>query len=250
MSQAGLWSRSRSILIASMLPVAVILGTGVVSASPGEAAPVFAGSPTTADWLSLSQHEQGSGPFAVPTDLALLDQSPVGIAPPVDTRRDDRAVGPANPLAADSWTGVEKADAPDLLPPTVDQQPIQDFCASIPGDPRRCTVTVTDTGVGAAIGAGIAVAAVSPAVIASGIVGAVAGFVSGIPFLPAGLVVLPVVGAAIGVGFVAGPAALVGGAVGALVGAIVGLATPLPDGQTVPQTDNQTDGSHAPVTSP
>ncbi|MFJ9365969.1 hypothetical protein ACIRRA_16340 [Nocardia sp. NPDC101769] len=225
-----------------MLPVAVILGTGVVNASPGGAAPVLAGSPTTVDWLSPSQYEQGPGPFVLPTELALLDQSPVGIASPVDTRRDDRAVGPANPLAADSWPGVEKVDAPDLLPPTVDPQPIQDFCAGIPGDPRRCAVTVTDAGVGAAIGAGIAVAAVSPVVIASGIVGAVAGFVSGIPFLPAGLVVLPVVGAAIGVGFVAGPAALVGGALGASVGAIVGLATPLPD--------NPTDGSHAPITSP
>ncbi|MEU7769117.1 hypothetical protein AB0B25_29030 [Nocardia sp. NPDC049190] len=79
---------------------------------------------------------------------------------------------------------------------------------------------------GAAIGAAIGVAVVSPLAITSGVVGAVAGFICGIPFLPAGLVVVPVLGAAIGFGVIAAPAAVVGAAVGAGVGAIVGAVTP------------------------
>ncbi|MEU7633761.1 hypothetical protein AB0C34_27920 [Nocardia sp. NPDC049220] len=79
---------------------------------------------------------------------------------------------------------------------------------------------------GAAIGAAIGVAVVSPLAITSGVVGAVAGFICGIPFLPGGLVVLPVLGAAIGFGVIAAPAAAVGAAVGAGVGAIVGAVAP------------------------
>ncbi|MFI7668051.1 hypothetical protein [Nocardia sp. NPDC049526] len=178
----------------------------------------------------------------MPTLFALLGQSPVGIAPPVDTRRGDRAVTPANPLVADSWNRVETVDAPDA-PPAVDQQPIQAFCERVPVDPGRCTVTAVDAGVGAAIGAGIAAGVSAPVAIAAGMVGAAAGFVAGIPFLPTGLVVGPLLGAAVGVAVVAGPAALLGGALGASLGAIVGITTPLPQ-------DGRTDGSGAPTTSP
>ncbi|WP_433560910.1 hypothetical protein ACQP1O_25030 [Nocardia sp. CA-151230] len=197
--------------------------------------------PTTADWLSLRQFAQGQDPYALPAELAALGQSLVGIAPAVDTGRGDPAVGPANALA-DSWTGIEHVDAPDPMP-TVDQQPVQTFCAYLPVDPERCSVAVVDAGVGAGIGAGIGAGVSAPVAIGAGLVGAAAGFVVGIPFLPTGLVIGPLLGAAVGVAVVAGPAALLGGALGASIGAIVGLASPLaPPGGPI-------DGSGAPVTS-
>ncbi|MFD0360314.1 hypothetical protein ACFQZZ_02495 [Nocardia sp. GCM10030253] len=226
-----------------MLPLAVVLGTGVANASPGDTAQAPAMPPTTTDWLVLTHNEQGQGPFPLPALLSLLGQSPVDIGPLVDTHRGDRAVGPANPLAADSRTRVETVDAPDS-PPAVDPEPIQAFCQHVPVDPRRCSVTAVDAGVGAAIGAGIAAGMSAPVAIAAALVGAGVGFVVGIPFLPTGLVVGPLVGAAVGVAVVAGPAALLGGAFGAAVGVIVGITTPLP------QDDGRIDGSGAPTTSP
>jgi hypothetical protein len=237
MPEAGRWCRSRPMLIASMLPIAVVLGTGVANALPDDIAQAPTTPPKAADWLSLSQYEQGQGTFPLATQLALLGQSPVG------TDRGARAVGPANPLAADSWTRVEMVAAPDS-PPAVDQEPIQAFCEHVPVDPRTCTITAVDAGVGAAIGAGIGAGVATPVAIGAGMVGAAAGFVAGIPFLPTGLVVGPLLGAAVGVAVVAIPAALLGGALGASVGAIVGITTPLP------QADGRTDGSGAPTTSP
>jgi hypothetical protein len=207
-------------LIASMLPLAVFLGTGVANALPVDIAQAPAPPPTTVDWLSLTHHEQGQGPFPL---SALL--------------------GPVNPLATDTWTRVGTVDAPDS-PPALDQEPIQAFCVHVPVDPRRCSVTAVDAGVGAAIGSGIASGVAAPVAIAAGAVGAAAGFVVGIPFLPTGLVVGPLVGAAVGVAVVAVPAALLGGALGASVGAVVGITTPLPP------EDGRTDGSGAPITSP
>ncbi|WP_406233046.1 hypothetical protein [Nocardia sp. NBC_01009] len=195
-----------------MLPIAVVLATGVANASLDDTAKAPAAPPTTANWLSLTDHEQGQGPI------------------------------PANPLAAGSWTRLATVDAPDS-PPTVSQEPIQAFCEHVPVDPRRCTVTAMDAAVGAAIGAGIAAGVSAPVAITAGMIGAGAGFVAGIPFMPTGLVVGPLAGAAVGVAVVAGPAALLGGALGASVGAIVGITTPLPQ-------EDGLDGSGAPTTSP
>lgn len=241
MSEAGRW-RSRPMLIASILPLAVVLGTGVAGASPEGTAQGSATPPTTTDWLSLTQHHQGQLPFPLPPLFAALGQSPADIAPlpdiapSADIRRGDRAVGPMNRLGADRWTGVETADAPDA-PPAVDQASIQAFCDQVPVDPHICTDTAVDAGVGAAIGAGIGAGVSAPVAIAAGMVGAGVGFVAGIPFLPTGLVVGPLLGAAVGVAIVAGPAALLGGALGASLGAIVGITTPRPqDGSGVPAT--------------
>ncbi|MFQ6325807.1 hypothetical protein ACLMAL_06665 [Nocardia sp. CWNU-33] len=211
-----------------MLPIAVVLGTGVANAFLDDTAQAPATPPTTADWLSLTPP---------------LGQSAADIVSPPDTRRGDRIVSPANPLAAGNWTRLVTVDAPDSAP-AVNQEPIQAFCEHVPVDPRRCTITAVDASVGAAIGAGIGAGVVAPVAIAAGMVGAGAGFVAGIPFMPTGLVVGPLAGAAVGVAVVAGPAALLGGALGASVGTIVGITTPLP------QEDGRTDGSGAPTNSP
>lgn len=221
MPEAGRWCRSRPILIASMLPIAVVLGTGVASASPYGTAQAPATPPTTADRLSLTRHEHGQDPFPSPTLLALLGQSPVG------THRIDRVLGTVNPLAADSWTRIAAVDVPDA-PPAVDQEPIQAFCEHVPVDPRRCSITAVDASVGAAIGAGLAAGVFAPVAVAAGAVGAAAGFVAGIPFMPTGLIAGPLLGAAVGAAAIAGPAAVLGGALGASVGVVVGITTPLP----------------------
>ncbi len=213
MSEASRRHRSRPILIASMLPLAVLLGTGAANASPDDATQAPAAPPITTDWLAPTHHEPWRSSF------------------------------PANPLTADRWTRVQAVVTPDA-PPAADQEPIQAFCAHIPVDPGRCTVTAVDAGVGAAIGAGIAAGVSAPVAISAALAGAAAGFVAGIPFLPTGLVVGPLAGAAVGVAVVAVPAAVLGGALGAAVGAIVGITTPLPQG------DGRTDGSSAPSTSP
>lgn len=246
MREASRWCLSRPLLIAGILPVAVILGTGVAAASPDGTAPPPPTLPTLADWLSLSRFPLTQDPLALPAELTSLGQSLLGIAPAVDTGRGDGAADSANrdpnPLAADSWTGAQPVDTPT---PVIDQQPVETFCGYIPADAQRCSVTVVDAGVGAAIGAGIGAGLSAPLAIGAGLAGAAAGFVVGIPFLPTGLVVGPLLGAAVGVAVVAGPAALLGGAVGAAVGAIVGLTTPL-----TPVGGPIDDGAAAPVTAP
>ncbi|WP_147471590.1 hypothetical protein [Nocardia stercoris] len=96
-------------------------------------------------------------------------------------------------------------------------------------DPTRSDRIAASTMAGGAIGTSIANTVASPLTSASLAVGAVAGFIAGIPFLPGGLVVLPVVGAAMGAAAVAIPVAMVGASVGALVGAAAGLAAPAVD---------------------
>lgn len=75
----------------------------------------------------------------------------------------------------------------------------------------------------AVVGAAVANAVVAPVAIPFAMAGAAAGFVAGIPFLPTGLVIGPVLGAAIGYGVVAVPAMLAGAALGGAYGATDGF---------------------------
>ncbi|MGY4100785.1 hypothetical protein ACW2Q0_14705 [Nocardia sp. R16R-3T] len=88
---------------------------------------------------------------------------------------------------------------------------------------------MADTMIGdAVIGASVGSTLASPLAATSAVVGAASGLIAGIPFLPAGLVVVPVIGAAIGYAVIAVPAAAAGAAVGAAVGAVEGSVTPIP----------------------
>ncbi|MCP2279491.1 hypothetical protein [Nocardia amikacinitolerans] len=223
MPEAG--RRSRPMVIASMLPLAVLLGTGVANASPDATAQIPAAPPT--------HHEHGRDPVPSQSLIVLLTQ-------PTATDRGD--IGAANPLA-DTRTRIETIAAPDV-PPAVNQEQLQALCAQIPVDPQRCTVATVDAGVGAAIGAGIAAGLSAPVAVAAAMAGAAAGFIVGIPFLPTGLVVGPLLGAAVGATVVAVPAAVLGGALGASIGALVGITKPLP------HEGNRTEESDAPTTSP
>ncbi|MFE3799871.1 hypothetical protein [Nocardia tengchongensis] len=92
--------------------------------------------------------------------------------------------------------------------------------------PTRSDRMAANALAGALVGNVVAGTVISPLTSTGALVGAAAGFISGIPFLPAGLVVVPVIGAAIGAAVFAIPAAVVGSAIGAGVGALVGALEP------------------------
>ncbi|AHH21592.1 hypothetical protein NONO_c68250 [Nocardia nova SH22a] len=93
-------------------------------------------------------------------------------------------------------------------------------------EPSRSDRIAADTLGGAVIGSSVGNIVSSPIASTSALVGGVAGLIAGIPFLPAGLVVMPVVGAAIGYAVIAAPAAAAGAAIGAGIGAIEGASVP------------------------
>lgn len=138
--------------------------------------------------------------------------------------------------------GSLQVDRPEFVPPDIAAQVNDGALAAETGlsdaldtagmDPARSDVVAQKMIGNAAIGAMVGNTLSSPISGAGAMVGAMAGFIAGIPFLPAGLVVLPVVGAAMGYAFIAAPAAaagaLIGGAVGAIEGSMVPLESDLP----------------------
>ncbi|MFF0457612.1 hypothetical protein [Nocardia africana] len=255
---------SRPLLIASMLPLAVFLGTGVAAASPGDlvltpadAAQAPAVPPLAVDWQTVAHDVQGLLPFPLPL-------------PPTEgpVVQDNSAVAPQNAPVDAGWAPAVTADGPpvataaattpDAVPvapaaaspasiadvlPVDDQHPVETFCEQVPADPDRCAATVVDAGVGAAIGAGIGAAVSAPLAIPAAALGAAAGFVVGIPFLPTGLVAGPLIGAAVGAAIVAAPAAALGAALGAAVGTIVGITAPVPPKAAPADAPGATDAS-------
>ncbi|MBO0856559.1 MAG: hypothetical protein J2P18_22660, partial [Nocardia sp.] len=89
--------------------------------------------------------------------------------------------------------------------------------------PSRSDRIAADTMGSAATGAVVGAAVTSPIAATSALVGGVAGLVTGVVFAPAGLVVMPAVGAAIGAGVITAPSAAVGAALGAGAGAVEGV---------------------------
>ncbi|WP_051027387.1 hypothetical protein [Nocardia higoensis] len=138
--------------------------------------------------------------------------------------------------------GSVRVDRPDFIPTDVAVQINDGALAAETGlsdtldttgmDPARSDVIAEKVIGDAAIGAVVGNTLSSPLSSAGAMVGAMAGFIAGIPFLPAGLVVVPVIGAVMGYAFVAAPAvaagALIGGAVGAIEGSLAPLASDLP----------------------
>ncbi|MFI6364096.1 hypothetical protein ACIBG0_15250 [Nocardia sp. NPDC050630] len=155
----------------------------------------------------------------------------------VDATRPDQ--DPQTPVTDNRiHIGNLQMERPDWLPPEYAAQ-INDATGDAKtalsqgiqsgGTDRARSDHVADTMIGdALIGASVGATLASPLAATSALVGAASGFIAGIPFLPAGLVVVPVIGAAIGYGVIAVPAAAAGAAVGAAVGAIEGAVTPIP----------------------
>lgn len=132
--------------------------------------------------------------------------------------------------------GSVQTQRPDFLDPQLTAQ-INDSAAQAEAglaqgldsagfEPSRSDRIAADTLGGAVIGSSVGNIVSSPIASTSALVGGVAGFIAGIPFLPAGLVVMPIVGAAIGYAVIAAPAAAAGAAIGAGVGAIEGAVVP------------------------
>ncbi len=132
--------------------------------------------------------------------------------------------------------GSVQTPRPDFLDPQLTAQ-INDSAAqseaglaqgldSAGFEPSRSDRIAADTLGGAVIGSSVGNIVSSPIASTSAMIGGVAGLIAGIPFLPAGLVVMPIVGAAIGYAVIAAPAAAAGAAIGAGVGAIEGAVAP------------------------
>ncbi|MEV5652962.1 hypothetical protein AB0L57_32325 [Nocardia sp. NPDC052254] len=132
--------------------------------------------------------------------------------------------------------GSVQTQRPDFIDPQLTAQ-INDSAAqseaglaqgldSVGFAPSRSDRIAADTLGGAVIGSSVGNIVSSPIASTSAVIGGVAGLVAGIPFLPAGLVVMPLVGAAIGYAVIAAPAAAAGAAIGAGVGAIEGAVVP------------------------
>ncbi|MGV9751157.1 hypothetical protein [Nocardia farcinica] len=143
----------------------------------------------------------------------------------------------APPVANDITIGSVSIPRPDFVPAEIAAQ-INQGSADVENglstmldstgmDPARSDVIAERVIGDAAIGAVVANTVASPISSAGAMVGAAAGFIAGIPFLPAGLVVMPVIGAVLGYAFVAAPAVAVGALIGAGVGAIEGSLVPV-----------------------
>lgn len=155
----------------------------------------------------------------------------------VDATQPDQ--GPQLPVTANHIRiGNLQMDRPDWLPTEYAaqindasagtesslSQGIQSMGVERARSDRIAGAVIGDAIIGASVGATLA----SPLAATSAVVGAASGVIAGIPFAPAGLIVVPVIGAAIGYGVIAAPAAAAGAAVGAAVGAIEGSVAPLP----------------------
>ncbi|WP_157101133.1 hypothetical protein [Nocardia shimofusensis] len=177
--------------------------------------------------------------------LTAMGMAPVAVAPAPAATPIAEPEPPAPPMPLPDnrvRIGSVQVDRPDFVPPDIAAQINDGALAAETGlsdtldmtgmDPARSDVVAEKMIGNAAIGAMVGNTVSSPISSAGAMVGAMAGFIAGIPFLPAGLVVMPVVGAVMGYAFVAAPAvaagALIGGAVGAIEGSMVPLESDLP----------------------
>ncbi|HLS79632.1 MAG TPA: hypothetical protein VK083_22850 [Nocardia sp.] len=204
------------------------------------------GAPTLAQADVLAQVYTGA-PGPARTVLESLGYAPVEVATtPAATPITEPE--PAPPAVADPLPGNQvrigsiQVERPDFIPPDIAAQindialtaetGLSDALDTTGMDPARSDVIAEKVIGDAAIGAMVGNTLSSPISSAGAMVGAMAGFIAGIPFLPAGLVVMPVIGAVMGYAFVAAPAvaagALIGGAVGAIEGSMVPLESDLP----------------------
>ncbi|MEV0296011.1 hypothetical protein [Nocardia sp. NPDC050710] len=188
-----------ALIIAGSLPLAVVCA----------AAPALATPPGAAAVVVDPQYQPMPNPVAAPLEVP----DTVFRVGDVETARPDWV----DPVVARQFNegaaGMESG--------------LSDVLDAAGVEPARSDRIADDVFGGAVIGAAVGATVASPLASTGAMVGAVAGFIAGIPFLPAGLVVVPIIGAVLGYAFVAAPAAVIGAAVGAAVGAVEGAITPL-----------------------
>ncbi|TSE00001.1 hypothetical protein FOS14_09240 [Skermania sp. ID1734] len=223
--------RPLAIAVVTALPVAIAAaGAGVANADPVTPAVPF---PVVLNDVAYQAPAVRNAPGIRPIPEAGLLGPIMGLHAPTP-------VAPVAPIAAPPGKiriGDLQVDTPSVLDAPTTKQ-INDTAAgmeaqlatagdSIGLSPQRSDRLAASTLGDTAIGAGIAMGTVGfPFAAVGGLVGGLAGLIAGVPFLPGGLVVLPVVGAAIGAAVTAAPFAAVGGGIGAVVGAGTALAQP------------------------
>jgi hypothetical protein len=241
--------RAAALVLASAVPLSVAL----ISTAPATAGPRPLDTPT------LSQTPYGPALVADPSAPA---DNPAAFAP-LPLRNAIASVADTPSAAPDNTDAVQPSQGPQQLDPTLvaatpdnrvrvgniqvdrpdwlapDQAAqINDASAGTEGalaqalqsagvERTRSNQVATDVVGDALVGAAVGATVASPLAATSAVVGAVAGLVAGIPFLPGGLVVVPIIGAAIGYAVIAAPAAAIGAAVGAAVGAVDGAISPI-----------------------
>ncbi|BAD59777.1 MULTISPECIES: hypothetical protein [Nocardia] len=205
----------------AQLPVGPVDGGAPLRAIPFAAAGF--GAPVAGPQAAAAPVADPVAPAVVPAATAIDEPVPPAPAAP--------------PVANDITIGSVSIPRPDFVPAETAAQ-INQGSADVENglstmldstgmDPARSDVIAERVIGDAAIGAVVANTVASPISSAGAMVGAAAGFIAGIPFLPAGLVVMPVIGAVLGYAFVAAPAVAVGALIGAGVGAIEGSLVPV-----------------------
>jgi len=238
--------RAGALVLASALPLSVAL----ISTAPASAESQPLGTATLSQTpYGLALVADPSAPVDDPAVFAPLplrnDTAPVAepdSAAPDSTNAAQPDQGPQAPVATTPNNRIRigniQVDRPDWLAAEQATQindalvgteaALSQALRSAGVETARSEQIAGDAVGGAIIGAAVGTAVSSPLSVTSAVVGAAAGLICGIPFLPAGLVVVPIIGAAIGFAVIAAPAAVAGAAVGAAVGAVVGAVSPLP----------------------
>ncbi|RMI32238.1 hypothetical protein [Nocardia stercoris] len=230
------WIRRRApLFVAGALPVAALLVVG----PPGAPQPMAAAYPVVTG-VAHSDTAPGwnSGPALVAGDAQPMfdvgyQSAAGGMLTPTEAVATRIDAQPVSTLDADDPVGPG-APGVDPGPPGADPAP-PGFDPNVGGSLTGAAAgAAVGAAVGAVVGATVANAVVSPLTAAGVAVGAVAGFIAGIPFLPAGLVVVPIIGGAIGGAVFVVPATVIGGAVGGAAGALIGAPIGAAIGLTVP----------------
>ena len=261
-----LCQRAAALVLASALPLSIAL----LSTAPATAAPQPLGNPTLTQTpyglalvadpsapvddpaaFPLSPLRNATAPLPVPSaaNFAAPDRQHAATRAP-RTVVTPSAATPNNRIRL----GTIQMDRPDWLPPEHATQ-INDASAGVENgltqairsagvEPARANYMARDVIGGSLIGASVGSTIASPLAATSAVVGAATGVICGFPFAPAGLIVVPIIGAAIGYAVIAAPAAVAGAAVGAVVGAIDGAIAPLP-----PPEEQQPAPEQQPITS-
>ncbi|WP_328399734.1 hypothetical protein [Nocardia sp. NBC_00403] len=247
-------ARAASFFVVGALPLSLaVIGGAPASAdqqSPADAAIVQTpyGQAIIGDPLAFAE-----GSFAAPGTNALVatpvaDTIDPAVPPAPDGIAPAQPVAPAEALNNRIRIGDVEIDRPEWLNSEQGQQindgakgtqaALAQGLTSAGIEPARSDRiaghVVGSTAVGTAVGASAGSMIASPIAFSGAIIGAVAGAVAGLPFAPAGLLVVPVIGAAIGYAMVAAPFIAIGAAVGAVAGAGVGAVIGAVDPQPAP----------------
>ncbi|MBH0775457.1 hypothetical protein [Nocardia bovistercoris] len=217
--------RTTTSLLVGTLPVAV-----AIAAAPAFAAP-------------------SAWPSAVgESDFGVLGVPLAAVAEPEPGASVDPGAPGVPPASANTIRiGDIETGRPDFVPPDIAQQindgaeaaesSLSDALESAGVEHARSDRVAEDVLGASVVGASVGATLASPVAATSALIGAATGLVVGIPFLPAGLVVMPVVCGVIGYGVIAAPAMAIGAAVGAAVGAVEGFSAPLPSDPGAPQPE-------------